>query len=52
MSDSAGKQGMAISSQKDLNASTGNDKNETVAVNDDHSIGKAPAGQLTAAHGA
>ena len=39
MSDSAGKQGMAISSQKDFNASTGNDKNETVAVNDDHSIG-------------
>jgi type VI secretion system secreted protein VgrG len=39
MSDSAGKQGMAISSQKDLNATTGNDKNETVAVNDDHSVG-------------
>jgi type VI secretion system secreted protein VgrG len=39
MSDSAGKQGMAISSQKDLNASTGNDKNETVAVDDDHSVG-------------
>ncbi|APR88050.1 Putative vgr related protein [Minicystis rosea] len=39
MSDSAGKQGMSISSQKDLNASTGNDKNETVAVNDDHSVG-------------
>jgi type VI secretion system secreted protein VgrG len=39
MSDSAGKQGMAISSQKDLNSTTGNDKNETVAVNDDHSVG-------------
>ncbi len=39
MSDTAGKQGMSISSQKDLNASTGNDKNETVAVNDDTSVG-------------
>jgi type VI secretion system secreted protein VgrG len=39
MSDSAGKQGMSISSQKDLNISSGNDKNETVAVNEDHSIG-------------
>lgn len=39
MSDSAGKQGMSISSQKDLNSSTGNDKNETVAVNDDHRVG-------------
>ena len=39
MSDTAGKQGMAISSQKDLNATTGNDKNETVAVNDDHRVG-------------
>jgi type VI secretion system secreted protein VgrG len=39
MSDSAGKQGMSISSQKDLNSSTGNDKNETIAVNHDHSIG-------------
>ena len=39
MGDSAGKQGMSISSQKDLNATTGNDKNETVAANDDHSVG-------------
>ena len=39
MSDTAGKQGMSISSQKDLNATTGNDKNETVAVNDDTSVG-------------
>ncbi len=39
MSDSAGKQGMSITAQKDLNATTGNDKNETVAVNDDHSVG-------------
>jgi type VI secretion system secreted protein VgrG len=39
MSDSAGKQGMSISSQKDLNTSIGHDKNETVAVNDDHSVG-------------
>jgi type VI secretion system secreted protein VgrG len=39
MSDTAGKQGMAISSQKDMNSTTGNDKNETVAVNDDHSVG-------------
>jgi type VI secretion system secreted protein VgrG len=39
MSDSAGKQGMSISSQKDLNVSTGNDKNETIAVNEDHSVG-------------
>jgi type VI secretion system secreted protein VgrG len=39
MSDTAGKQGMAMSSQKDMNATTGNDKNETVGVNDDTSIG-------------
>ena len=39
MSDTAGKQGMAISSQKDLNVTTGNDKNETVAVDEDHSVG-------------
>jgi type VI secretion system secreted protein VgrG len=39
MSDSSGKQGMSISSQKDLNISSGNDKNETVAVNEDHNIG-------------
>jgi type VI secretion system secreted protein VgrG len=39
MGDSGGKQGMSISAQKDLNATTGNDKNETVAVNDDHSVG-------------
>ncbi|WP_437972181.1 type VI secretion system tip protein TssI/VgrG [Sorangium sp. So ce260] len=39
MSDTAGKQGMSISSQKDLNISSGNDKNETVAVNEDHSVG-------------
>jgi type VI secretion system secreted protein VgrG len=30
---------MSISSQKDLNVSTGNDKNETIAVNEDHSVG-------------
>lgn len=39
MSDSAGKQGMSISSQKDLNVTTGNDKNETIAVNEDQSVG-------------
>jgi type VI secretion system secreted protein VgrG len=39
MSDTAGKQGMAISAQKDLNQKTGNDKNETIAVNEDHSVG-------------
>ena len=39
MSDTGGKQGHAISSQKDLNVTTGNDKNETVAVNDDTSVG-------------
>ena len=39
MSDSAGKQGMSISSQKDLNVSIGHDKNETIAVNEDHSVG-------------
>jgi type VI secretion system secreted protein VgrG len=39
MSDSAGKQGMAISSQKDLNSTTGNDKNETIAVDETHSVG-------------
>jgi type VI secretion system secreted protein VgrG len=30
---------MSISSQKDLNVSSGNDKKETVAVNEDHSVG-------------
>ena len=39
MGDSAGKQGMAISAKKDLNATTGHDKNETVAVNEDQSVG-------------
>jgi type VI secretion system secreted protein VgrG len=39
MGDSAGSQGMSISAQKDMNATTGNDKNETVAVNDDTSVG-------------
>lgn len=39
MSDTAGSQGFGISAQKDLNTSTGNDKNETVAVNEDHSVG-------------
>ncbi len=39
MSDTAGKQGMAISAQKDLNQKTGNDKNETIAVDEDHSVG-------------
>jgi len=39
MSDSAGKQGLAISAQKDLNVSTGNDKNETIAANEDQSVG-------------
>jgi type VI secretion system secreted protein VgrG len=39
MGDSAGKQGMSISAQKDLNASTGNDKNETIAVDEDHAVG-------------
>ena len=39
MGDGAGKQGMSISAQKDLNVSTGNDKNETIAVNEDHSVG-------------
>jgi type VI secretion system secreted protein VgrG len=37
--DAGGKQGLSITSQKDLNATTGNDKNETIAVNEDHSIG-------------
>jgi type VI secretion system secreted protein VgrG len=39
MSDTKGKQGHGVSSQKDLNASTGNDKNETVGVDDDLSVG-------------
>ncbi|MFI5302015.1 MAG: type VI secretion system Vgr family protein, partial [Polyangiales bacterium] len=39
MSDTAGKQGLAISAHKDLNIASGNDKNETVAVNEDHSVG-------------
>jgi type VI secretion system secreted protein VgrG len=39
MSDTKGKQGHGVSSQKDMNASTGNDKNETVAVDDDTSVG-------------
>ncbi len=39
MGDSAGSQGMSISAKKDLNVATGNDKNETVAVNEDHSVG-------------
>ncbi len=39
MSDTAGQQGMSISSQKDLNVSTQNDKNETIGVNEDHSVG-------------
>ena len=39
MGDSAGSQGMSISAHKDLNVSSGHDKNETVAVNEDHSVG-------------
>ncbi len=39
MSDTAGKQSMAMSAQKDMNVTTGNDKTETVAVNEDHSVG-------------
>jgi type VI secretion system secreted protein VgrG len=39
MGDSAGSQGLSISAKKDLNVTTGHDKNETVAVNEDHSVG-------------
>jgi type VI secretion system secreted protein VgrG len=39
MSDTAGSQGFAISAKKDLNVTTAHDKNETVAVNEDHSVG-------------
>ena len=39
MGDTAGKQGMAISAQKDLNSSTGNDKNETIGVDEEQSVG-------------
>src|SRR6185369_9043018 len=39
MGDAGGSQGFSISAKKDLNSSTGHDKNETVAVNEDHSVG-------------
>jgi type VI secretion system secreted protein VgrG len=39
MGDSAGSQGFSISAKKDLNSTTGNNKTETVAVNEDHSVG-------------
>lgn len=37
--DSAGRQGMLIKAQKDLNSTIGHDKTETISVNEDHSIG-------------
>ena len=37
--DSSGSQGLSISAQKDMNVSTGNDKVESVSVNETHSVG-------------
>jgi type VI secretion system secreted protein VgrG len=39
MGDSAGGQGLGISAQKDLNTTIGNDKVETVAADETHSVG-------------
>ncbi|MEJ7729656.1 MAG: type VI secretion system tip protein TssI/VgrG, partial [Polyangiaceae bacterium] len=38
MADDGGKQGFAMAAQKDLNISTGHDKNEKVAVNETHNV--------------
>jgi type VI secretion system secreted protein VgrG len=38
MSDSGGSQGHGMSAQKDLNVTIGNNKTETIAVNEDHSV--------------
>lgn len=37
--DTGGSQGLSLSAQKDMNVTTGNDKTESVAVNEDHAIG-------------
>lgn len=38
MGDSGGSQGHGMSAQKDLNVTIGNNKSETIAVNEDHSV--------------